>query len=349
MMNTFYIPPISSALDQVIQEKINLKTKPVSSLGKLEEVGATICRIQQSLTPVLKAPHILVFAADHGIAAQGAVNPFPQEVTYQMVYNFLSGGAAINVFGRQHDISIRVVDAGVNHDFEEVPGLINTKIDYGTKDYRFEKAMSTPQCLQALTEGATLIEDIISTGCNVIGFGEMGIGNTSSASLLMSTLCDIPIEECTGKGTGAVGAVLQKKIYALKEAQSFHGNINREDTLEVLSTFGGFEIAQMCGAMLAAAEKGMLLLIDGFISTAALLVAYSINPSTLSYCIFSHCSEEQGHKMLLKYLNATPLLNLQMCLGEGSGIAVAYPLLQSACAFINEMASFQEAKVSNQE
>lgn len=332
-------------IEAALLSKINNKTKPPGSLGILEKIALQIGTIQNTLTPALSKPTIVVFAGDHGIAREG-VSPFPQEVTYQMVFNFLQGGAGINVFSRQNGIEIKVVDAGVNFDFEAHPDLIDAKIDHGTKSYLDEPAMTATQCNSAIKKGGEIVQDIYNTGCNVIGFGEMGIGNTSSAAIIMSLLCKLPLEECIGRGTGWNDAGLEKKKAILKQALSNH---HFEHTpLNVLTVFGGFEVAMICGAMLKAAELKMVILVDGFITTAALLVAKGINEQVPDYCIFSHQSNEQGHTLMLQHLKATPVLQLGMRLGEGTGAAVAYPIIQSAVNFLNQMASFESAGVSNQ-
>lgn len=328
-----------------LNHKINNKTKPIGALGRLEEIALKIGVIQQTLTPKLNKPTIAVFAGDHGIAEDGVVNPFPQEVTWQMVFNFLSGGAAINVFAKQHNIIVKVIDAGVKHDFKNHPDLIDAKIDLGTKNYLHQPAMTREQSNKCIEKGAEIATKIYSEGTNVIGFGEMGIGNTSAASLLMSTLLEIPIEDCVGKGTGLDNEGVLNKKSVLKSVIEKHPLIS--STEDVLQTFGGFEIAMMVGAMLQAAEHKMTLLIDGFIVTSALLAASKINSQVVDYCIFGHTSEEQGHQKLLAHLNAKPLLNLEMRLGEGTGAAIAFPLLESAVNFLNEMASFEDASVSN--
>jgi nicotinate-nucleotide--dimethylbenzimidazole phosphoribosyltransferase len=335
------IRPLSQELGPSLQQKIDAKTKPVGALGKLEAVARQIGLIQNSLTPQLKQPTIIVFAGDHGVAAAG-VSPYPQEVTYQMVFNFLAGGAAINVFCRQNGLALKVVDAGVNFDFEPHPALIRAKIAQGTKNYLEEPAMSTTECLAALVKGGEIVAEIQAGGCNVIGFGEMGIGNSSSASLLSSLLAHIPLEQAVGPGTGLDDAGLHRKKELLAQALRTH---TPSEPLSILATFGGFEIAMMCGAMLKGAELGMLLLIDGFIATAALLAAHAFNPHVLAYSIFAHQSGEPGHRLVLAFLGAEPLLHLEMRLGEGTGAAVAYPLVQAAVTFLNEMASFESAQV----
>lgn len=332
-------------IEEALLSKINNKTKPAGSLGMLEKIALQIGTIQETLTPSLNKPTIVVFAGDHGIAREG-VSPFPQEVTYQMVFNFLEGGAAINVFAKQNGIEIKVVDAGVNFDFGPHPDLIHAKIDHGTKSYLHEPAMTELQCSSAIQKGADIVQDIYNAGCNVIGFGEMGIGNTSSAALIMSLLCKIPLEECIGRGTGLNDAGLEKKKGILQQALANH--TFEASPLHVLRVFGGFEVAMICGAMLKAAELKMIILVDGFITTAALLVAKGISERVLDYCIFSHQSNEQGHTSMLQHLKATPVLHLGMRLGEGTGAAVAYPLIQAAVNFLNQMASFESAGVSNQ-
>jgi nicotinate-nucleotide--dimethylbenzimidazole phosphoribosyltransferase len=242
-------------------------------------------------------------------------------------------------------MQLRVIDAGVNHQFESNPNLIDAKIGMGTASFLHESAMTQQQCEQALTIGASLANKEIESGCNVLGFGEMGIANTSSASCLMSVMCGLPIAQCAGRGTGLDDAGLAKKIDILREAIEHHA-LNGQKPMQVLATFGGFEIAMMAGAMLGAAEHKAVLLIDGFIATSALLVAAKIQPNILDYCVFAHCSGEAGHKQLLDYLGAKPLLDLGLRLGEGTGAAMAYQLVQAAVNFLNDMASFESAGVS---
>jgi len=341
------IGSLSQSLQAALVDKINHKTKPLGALGQLEAVALQLGLIQQTLTPQLANPTLMVFAGDHGVVNSG-VSPYPQAVTAQMVLNFLQGGAAINVFARQHDMRLRVIDAGVNHDFDAHTDLIHAKVAAGTANFLQEAAMTSAQCQQALATGASLARQEVASGCNVFGFGEMGIGNTSSASCLMSVLCGIPIEECVGRGTGLDDAGLAQKLSILKQAIDFH-DMGGDNALDVLATFGGYEIAMMAGAMLGAAEQQAVLLIDGFIATAALLVAAQLQPNILQYCVFTHCSGEAGHRRLLAHLGATPLLDIGLRLGEGTGAALAYPLVQAAVNFMNEMASFESAGVSTAE
>jgi nicotinate-nucleotide--dimethylbenzimidazole phosphoribosyltransferase len=331
-------------MKQQIEHKINHKTKPLGSLGMLEQLAEQICMVQNTLNPELKNPTILVFAADHGITLSG-VSAYPAEVTPQMVLNFLNGGAAINVFCRQHHINLNVIDAGVNFDFEPHTKLINAKIAKGTKNFLTETAMTDEQLQHCFSKAKEIVETTYADGCNIIGFGEMGIGNTSSASMLMSALCKLPIEDCVGRGTGLDDKQLQHKLNILRQAQQNHPK--PQNAKEALQFFGGFEIAQICGAMLTAFEKNMLILVDGFIASSAFLCAFHINPKIMGNAIFCHQSDEQGHQKMLNYLNAKPILSLGMRLGEGTGCAVAYPIVQSAVNFMNEMASFESAGVSN--
>lgn len=327
-----------------IQEKIDKKTKPRGALGRLEQLAVQICTVQQTLEPSLVKPTVLVFAADHGLAAAG-VSAYPAEVTPQMVMNFLAGGAAINVFCRQHDMALKVVDAGVNFTFDVHPQLIDAKVGYGTKNSLEEEAMTAYELDRCFAEGHRIVEELADGGCNILGCGEMGIGNTSAASLLMSALCDLPVADCVGRGTELDDGGLQHKINVLTQVRKRHPAVT--DARSALRCFGGFEIAQMAAAFGEGYERGMLLLVDGFIATAAFLCAWKINPAIMDNAIFCHRSDERGHDRLLEYLGAQPLLNLDLRLGEGTGCALAYPLVESAVHFVNEMASFESAGVSD--
>jgi len=335
---------MQSTLIQEIQSKIDQKTKPLGALGMLEKLAFQIASIQNTLSPELIKPHIVVFAGSHGIAARG-VSAYPSEVTPQMVLNFINGGAAINVFTKQHGIELLLVDAGVDYKFDKTEKLIHAKVNFGTKNFVDHPAMTAEECQQCLRRGADVVRKVQGTGCNVIGFGEMGIGNTSAAAVMMSKLTDIPIEECVGKGTGLDEKQVLQKITVLKTAMGNHLDV-KNDPVAVLQTFGGFEIAMICGAMLEAATQNMIILVDGFIASVSYLCAFKINPVVEKVAIFTHQSDEKGHRLLLETLKAEPVLSLGMRLGEGTGCAVAYPILQSAVAFFNEMASFESAGVS---
>ena len=327
-----------------IQAIIDGKTKPLGSLGRLETLALQLALIQQTTQPCVQAPHILDCAGDHG-AAKAGVSAYPQEVTWQMVENFLAGGAAINVFARANGLELVVADAGVAHDFGPRSRLVDAKVAAGTASYLDGAAMTASQCGQAMANGAAAVERIAATGCNVLGFGEMGIGNTASASLVTHCLTGLPLADCVGRGTGLDDAGLVRKRALLEQALSiFEGP--RDDARAVLARFGGFEIAMLTGAMLEATRRRMVLLIDGFIVTAALLAAQRLQPAVLDYCVFAHCSNEAGHRHQLAYLDAVPLLDLGLRLGEGTGAALALSLLKAASAFMNEMASFESAGVS---
>ncbi len=330
-------------IKEQLQHKIDFKTKPLGALGLLEDLALQIGQIQNTLTPELKNPAILVFAADHGLTDEG-ISPFPKDVTWQMVMNFVSGGAAINVFCRQNGINLKVVDAGVDYDFPEDAPVINAKVARGTRNMRHEPAMISNECSLAIQKGRELVKQEAEQGCNIIGFGEMGIGNTSASSLLMHRFLNIPIEKCTGSGTGMFGEQLTKKMQILREVSEKYNPRTPEETL---ATFGGFEIAMMVGAILEAREQQMILLIDGFIATAAALTAIRINPEVRENCVFCHSSDERGHQLMLEHLNAKPVLQLNLRLGEGTGAALALPLVQAAVNFLNQMASFGDAGVSN--
>jgi nicotinate-nucleotide--dimethylbenzimidazole phosphoribosyltransferase len=329
-------------LEEQLKHKIDFKTKPLGALGLLEELALQIGQIQNTLTPELKNPALLVFAADHGLTDEG-ISSFPKEVTWQMVMNFVAGGAAINVFCRQNGINLKVVDAGVDFDFPEGIPVINAKMARGTRNMRREPAMTLEECAAAIQKGRELVKLEVAGGCNIIGFGEMGIGNTSASSLLMHRFLDIPIEECTGSGTGMRGEQLTHKMQILKEVSEKYDPKTPEETL---AAFGGLEIGMMVGAMLEARDQQMILLIDGFIATAAALTAIRINPEVRENCVFCHSSDEQGHKLMLQHLNARPMLQLNLRLGEGTGAALALPLVQAAVNFLNEMASFEDAGVA---
>ncbi|PJJ06986.1 nicotinate-nucleotide-dimethylbenzimidazole phosphoribosyltransferase /cob(II)yrinic acid a,c-diamide reductase [Flavobacterium sp. 1] len=332
-----------SEISESLQQKIDNKTKPTGSLGILESLAKQIGTVFQTLKPKITNPNIIVFAADHGIADHG-VSAYPQDVTRQMVTNFLEGGAAINVFCRQNNIGLTIVDAGVNYDFPTNANLVSAKIGKGTQSFLHTSAMSRTELDLCFVKGAAIVNTIFETGCNCIGFGEMGIGNTSTASVLMSILLELPIEDCVGKGTGVADEKLIQKQNILKKAlDSYNGSNDLESKL---AYFGGFEIMQMAGAMLQAKQKNILILVDGFICTVAFLIAYKMNPEVKENAIFCHSSAEQGHQKILNYLRVQSLLQLDLRLGEGTGCAVAFPIIQSAVCFLNEMASFESAGVS---
>ncbi|HEY6141969.1 MAG TPA: nicotinate-nucleotide--dimethylbenzimidazole phosphoribosyltransferase, partial [Flavobacterium sp.] len=332
-----------SNISDELQQKIDNKTKPTGSLGVLESLAKQIGTVFQTLEPKITNPNMVVFASDHGIANHG-VSAYPQDVTRQMVTNFLEGGAAINVFCKQNNIALTIVDAGVNYDFPPNANLISAKIGKGTQSFLHDPAMSSTELDLCFTKGKAIVNSIFETGCNCIGFGEMGIGNTSTASVLMSILLELPLEDCIGQGTGVVDEKLIQKQNILQKALD---NYNGPNDLESkLAYFGGFEIMQMAGGMLQAKQNNMLILVDGFICSVVFLIAYKMNPLVKENAIFCHSSAEKGHQKILDYLNVRPLLQLDLRLGEGTGCAVAFPIIESAVAFLNEMASFESAGIS---
>ena len=330
-------------LSDAIQNKIDNKTKPKGSLGVLESLAKQIAMVFNTLNPKIIKPNLVVFAADHGIANH-SISAFSQDVTRQMVTNFLDGNAAINVFCNQNQIELSIVDAGVNYDFPTNTKLINNKIDKGTQSFLNNAAMSISQLNVCFEKGREVVQKIAKSGSNCIGFGEMGIGNTATAAVLMAVLCDYSIENCVGKGTGIDTEKLNFKIEILAKSIANYSGSNDLDTK--LAHFGGFEIMQMAGGMLEAHKNNMLILVDGFISSVAFLIAFLKNSAIKQNAIFCHCSAEKAHKKLLDFLEVKPILNLDLRLGEGTGCAIAFPIIESAVAFFNEMASFETAVVN---
>ena len=332
-------------IKEQLQNKINNKTKPLGSLGMLEDIALQIGQIQNTLTPKLEKPTMLVFAADHGLTEEG-ISPYPKDVTWQMVMNFCSGGAAINVFCKQNGIDIKVFDVGVDFDFPEELPITQAKIARGSRNMRNEPAMTKDECEKAIQQGSKFVRTEAEFGCNTIAFGEMGIGNTSASALLMHKFTGLSIEECTGRGAGLSNDAVDKKTVILKEIS---GKYETNSSEEVLATFGGLEIATMVGAFLEAKKQNMVILVDGFIATAAAITAIQMESTVIDNCIFCHTSDEKGHKKMLESLGVRPLLNLNMRLGEGSGAAIALPVVKAAVAFLTEMASFEDAGVSGKE
>jgi len=328
------------ALRAALQARIDGKTKPLGALGRLEQLAVQLGCILGTETPQLQQPQLLVFAADHGLAAHG-VSAYPSDVTWQMVENFLAGGAAVSVLARQHGLALTVVDAGVRHDFAPRAGLLQRKIGPGTADALAGPAMTAAQCQAALDAGREVVRSLPG---NAVLLGEMGIGNTSAAALLMARLTGEDVAACTGRGTGLDDAGLARKRSVLQAVLARHAQA--VEPLAALAAFGGFEIAMLCGAVLEAALQRRVVVVDGFIASSAVLVAARLQPAVLQRCVFAHCSNESGHAVMLRHLDAEPLLNLGLRLGEGSGAALAWPLLESACRVLAEMASFESAGVS---
>ncbi len=344
-MKQFNINKPNQAIYHQLEEKINNLSKPKGSLGRLEEIALQIGLIQQTLTPALSRPVNVIFASDHGIADEG-VSKSPKEVTRQVVYNFLNGGAGINFLARQHGFELLIVDSGVDCDFPESDILIDRKIRKGTRNFLYEPAMSIAELEQAILYGAEVVQDCYRKGSTVISFGEMGIGNTAASSMWMTCMTEICLHECVGAGSGLDEAGVEHKYNVLKTALDKYVPQVASSSIEVMRHFGGYEMVMAVGGMLQAAELGMVILVDGFIMTNCVLAATTLYPDMIDYCIFGHCGDESGHRRLLNYLQAKPVLDLGLRLGEGSGAICAYPVIDSAVRMINEMHSFGQAAVT---
>lgn len=338
------IPRIASQLKEQLQHTLDNKAKPVGSLGKLEEMALRIGQIQHTLTPQLNKPVMLVVASDHEVTDEG-VSACPIELTWQQVKNFLQGGGGIGLFSKVYEMDLWVADAGVKYNFESHPKLFDVKVRKGSRNMLHEPAMTMDECLQAITNGQNIVDDFYDAGTNVIGFGEMGIGNTTPASALLSIFANIPVLESVGPGAGLNADGVNHKANVISQAMKKHGI--SDDPIENLARYGGLEIATLCGAMLQAAKHKMVIISDGFITTSALLVAHAINPAVLDYVFFSHKSQEQGHHKMIAHLNGDAILDLGLRLGEGTGAAIAYSVIKGAVAILSNMTSFDEGEVTN--
>lgn len=339
------IAPLDETLRPQIQAKIDGKTKPIGALGQLESLALQMCLVQKRLDPTICEPHLVVFAGDHGAAANPGISAYPQAVTAQMVLNFLQGGAAINGFCADAGLTLLVVDAGVKEHLPSHQNLRRVKIAQGTADYCQQPAMTAAQLRLAFEQADILVAELAAKGCNLLALGEMGIGNTASSALITQVLTDINLRHLVGPGTGLDEAGVAEKLRRLTSALQHH-NLKQPSGERALQVFGGFEMAMLAGACLSAAARGMLVLVDGFIASAAVLAAVKINSNALAYCVFCHTSSEPGHRLLLNHLQVKGLLDLGLRLGEGSGAALAFPLVKAAARFINSMASFETAGVS---
>lgn len=342
-MNTFKITRPDETIREALINKINNLTKPKGSLGTLEELALQIGLIQQTLTPELKHPQNIIFAADHGIVDEG-VSLSPKEVTWQQISNFLHGGAGVNFLCRQHGFKLKIVDAGVDYDLPYEKGIINMKVRKSSRNYLHEAAMTEEEMNQCIERGAEVVRQCHAEGSNVVSFGEMGIGNTSSSSMWMTCFTHIPLEQCVGAGSGLDNAGIRHKYNVLKQAlDHYQGDGSAQDLIRY---FGGLEMVMAIGAMLQAAELKMIILVDGFIMTNCILAASQLYPEVLSYAIFGHQGDEAGHKLVLDAMGAKPLLNLGLRLGEGTGAICSYPIIDSAVRMINEMDTFEHASIT---
>jgi len=345
-MRTFKINTPDESLRPAIQEKIDNLNKPKGSLGRLEELAMQVCLIQQTLSPSLEHPCHLLLGGDHGIEREG-VSVSPREVTWQQMINFTRGGGGVNMFCRQHGFKLRIVDVGVDYDLSAVDGIIDRKIARGTKNFLYEPAMTEEEFDKAIEVGAALVDDCIAEGCKVLSIGEMGIGNTSPSSIWMHLFGNIPLNDCIGAGSGLDSPGIRHKYEVLSKAVTCHERVSKyPDPIVTLRYFGGFEMIAAIGAMLRAAECHLVVLVDGFIMTACALAAIRLYPASHDYMIFTHCGDESGHRKMLDIVNARPLLNLGLRLGEGTGALCAFPIVDSAVRMINEMNNFDNAKIT---
>ena len=337
-MKHFDIQSVDNSLQPTIQAKIDNLNKPKGSLGRLEELAMQICLIQQTLEPSLAHPCHLLLGGDHGIEREG-VSVSPREVTWQQMINFTHGGGGVNMFCRQHGFKLRIVDVGVDYDLSNIDGIIHRKITRGTRNFLYEPAMSEAEFDQAIQIGCDLVDDCIAEGCRILSIGEMGIANTSPSSIWMHLFTGIPLEDCIGAGAGLDAPGIRHKYEILSEAV-------RRYSGDPLAYFGGFEMIAAIGAMLKAAEKHLVILVDGFIMTACALAAIQLYPAAKDYMIFTHCGDESGHKRMLDAMGANALLNLGLRLGEGTGALCAFPIVDSAVRMMNEMNNFDNARIT---
>lgn len=341
------IKPLEESGRLLAQKRLNSLTKPPGSLGRLEELAAWYIQVTGKIpSPPLKKV-ICIFAGDHGVVEE-KVSVYPKAVTAQMVYNFLHGGAAISVLAKQAGADVRVIDMGVDHHFGKLPGLIDRKIDRGTRNMKQGRAMSRRQALSAIAVGYNLAEEEARRGTNLLGTGEMGIGNTTPSSAVTALLTGSPVEAVTGRGTGIDEPTLRLKRAVIEEALRMN-RPNPDDPIDVLAKVGGYEIAGIVGLLLGAAAHRIPVVVDGFISTAAALIAVALAPEVKDYLVAAHRSAESGHRIALAKLGLDPLLDLNMRLGEGTGAALGIGLVESAVRILTEMATFDEAGVSGPE
>ena len=342
-MKTFHITLPDECIRPALEEKINNLTKPKGSLGTLENLALQVGMIQQTLSPSLKHPQNIIFCADHGIEAEG-VSVSPREVTWQQTLHFTQGNGGVNFLCRQHGFELKVVDSGVDYDLPNDRGIINSKVRKGTRNFLHEAAMTEEEMNLCIERGAAIVRQCHAEGSNVLSFGEMGIGNTSASSLWMTFMTNIPLLQCGGAGSGLNREGIRHTYQVLK--QSLDNYSGDGSPLDIIRYFGGYEMVMAVGAMLQAAELKMVILVDGFIMTNCILAASKLYPEVLAYAVFGHCGDESGHRLVLNALEAKPLLNLGLRLGEGTGAICAYPILDSAIRMINEMDSFVGASVT---
>ena len=339
------IMPVDRSLEPEVRAHLDNLTKPPGSLGQLEDLATRYCLMTDTLSPQMGKKRIITFAGDHGVAKEG-VSAFPSEVTPQMVYNMLAGGAAINVLAKHVGADLQVVDIGVADPLEGAAKILRRKVKPGTDNMSRGPAMTREEAIQAILVGVELAHAAADDGVTLLGTGEMGIANTTPSSALYASLIPCPVVEVTGRGTGIDDSRLQHKIKVIE--RSLEVNASRlDDPLSTLAAVGGLEIAGICGLILAAAERKLPVVVDGFISSAAALVAMRLRESVIDYLFFSHCSAEAGHHTFFERLGIRPILDLDLRLGEGTGAALAMHVIEGAVKIYNEMATFDSAGVSS--
>ena len=338
------IPPLDEKAMRAAAARQDILTKPQGSLGRLERLSIQVAGITGQVRPRLVHKVITTMAGDHGVVAEG-VSAYPQEVTAQMVYNFLRGGAAINVLARHVGARVVVVDMGVAVDLAPHPELVTKKVAKGTGNIAREPAMTREQAIQAILNGAAVVEAELEKGLDILGTGDMGIGNTTPSAAIAAAITGRAAAEIVGRGTGVDDAGLARKVAVVQKALALH-RPDPQDGLDVLAKVGGFEIGGLAGAILAAAAHRKPVVIDGFISTAAALIAVTLAPQVRPYLIAAHRSQEKGHRIMLDWLGLEPVLDLDLRLGEGTGAALAMSIVEAACKVLDEMATFAEAGVS---
>lgn len=350
-MSQFNIQAPDTAIRETIQQKIDNLNKPKGALGRLEELAMQVCLVQQTLTPSLSHPCHLLLGGDHGIEREG-VSVSPREVTWQQMLNFTRGGGGVNMFCRQHGFKLRIVDVGVDYDFSTVPQedgvlpILDRKIARGTRNFLYEPAMTADEYDRAMQVGSDLADECASEGCRLLCIGEMGIGNTSPSSIWMSIFGSIPLKDCIGAGSGLNAPGIRHKYDVLSRALSTYHSQSHDADTDCIAYFGGFEMVAAIGAMLRAAERHIMVLVDGFIMTACAIAAIRLYPASQPYMVFTHCGDESGHRLMLDIVGARPLLNLGLRLGEGTGALCAFPIVDSAVRMINEMNNFDSAHIT---
>ncbi len=342
-MKQYRIAAPDEALRPLLQQKIDNLTKPKGSLGMLERIALRVGMIQGTLSPALRCPQNILFAADHGIVEEN-ISLSPKEITWQQTLHFNRGGAGIYFLCRQHGFKLKVVDGGVDYDFPADAGIIDRKIRKGTSNYLHGAAMSAEEMDRCLEVGAEMVDEAVAEGSNILSFGEMGITNTSSSAVWMHYFTGIPLAECVGAGSGLDNDGIRHKLDVLTRAtEHYQGDGSAAD---IIRYFGGFEMVMAVGAMLRAAERHVVILVDGFIMSACILAASKLYPEVLDYAVFGHSGDEAGHARLLASMDAEPILRLGLRLGEGSGAVCAYPIVESAVRMINEMDSFAAVDIT---